>query len=509
AGISAPAILRAVGVFFRYFLFSWGGGAGVRARDGFVIWTRLAPDPMEPHGGMPLINIPVEWEVAEDSGFRTIAAKGTELARPELGHSVHVEVAGLKPDRPYYYRFTAGGERSLRGRARTLPLPGTPTDALKFGVCGCQHYESGFYGAYRHLAREELAFVYHYGDFIYEYQQDYIFPDGLPVRPVRKYALRGLQDLGDFRTAYTQTLLDIDMQAARSVHAFISSFDDHEIRNDWVSTYDDWKMDFDGNDPDAPPPEIFMLRRQAAFQAWYEHMPVRKALLPRGGFIAANRELRYGDLMSMQILDTRQYRDNQPCGDGFKPTCPEVFAKEAQVLGKAQEDWLAKNLAKGGAEWNAIAQQVTMMSLDRRRKEDEPKKIVNLDSWAGYEAPRERILSRLGGLKNAVVLTGDEHQNFCGDLVLKDKVVGAEFVGTSITSGGDGSDLRKGTDVFLKLNPELKFANDQRGYMVCEVGREAWQTHFMVVDKVTVPLGTLSKRATGVVEKDVAGIRMA
>lgn len=509
AGLSAPAILRAEAGFFRDFPFSLGVAAGDPASDGFVIWTRLAPDPMEPHGGMPLVNVPVEWEVAEDSGFRTTVAKGTELARPELGHSVHVEVAGLKPDRPYYYRFTAGGERSLRGRARTLPLPGTRTDALKFGVCGCQHYESGFYGAYRHLAREELAFVYHYGDFIYEYQQDYLFPDGLPVRPVRKYALRGLQDLGDFRTAYTQTLLDIDMQAARSVHAFISSFDDHEIRNDWVSVYDDWKMDLDVNDPDAPPPEVFMLRRQAAFQAWYEHMPVRKALLPRGGFIAANRELRYGDLMSMQILDTRQYRDNQPCGDGFKPTCPEVFAKEAQVLGKAQEYWLAKNLAKGGAEWNAIAQQVTMMSLDRRRKEDEPKKIVNLDSWAGYEAPRERILSRLGGLKNAVVLTGDEHQNFCGDLVLKDKVVGAEFVGTSITSGGDGSDLRKGTDVFLKLNPELKFANDLRGYMVCEVGREAWQTHFMVVDKVTVPLGTLSKRATGVVEKDVAGIKMA
>ena len=179
------------------------------------------------------------------------------------------------------------------------------------------------------------------------------------------------------------------------------------------------------------------------------------------------------------------------------------------MLGKAQEDWLAKNLGKGGATWNAIAQQVTMMALDRRRREDEPKKILNLDSWPGYEAPRERILSRFAGLKNCVVLTGDEHQNFCGDLVLKDKVVGAEFVGTSISSGGDGSDLRKGTDVFLKLNPELKFANDQRGYVVCDVNREAWQTHFMVVDKVTTPTNTLSKRATGVVENGVAGIRMA
>lgn len=509
AGLAAPAILRAEGGIFRDFPFSLGVAAGDPSSDGFVIWTRLAPEPMEPHGGMPLAPVAVDWEVASDTGFRDVVAKGTELARPELAHSVHVEVAGLQPGRPYYYRFTAGGERSLRGRARTLPKVGAPTDALKFGVCGCQHFESGFFGAYRHLAREDLAFVYHYGDFIYEYSQDYLFDDGLPSRPVRKNAFRNLIDLGDFRTAYAQQLGDIDLQAARSVHAFLSSFDDHEIRNDWVSDIDNWKMGLDGNDPDAPPPEVFMLKKQAAMQSWYEHMPVRRSMLPRGGMVALNRELRYGDLMSMQLLDTRQYRGDQPCEDGFKPACPGVSDKNAQVLGRAQEEWLNHNLGEGGATWNTLAQQVTMMSLDRRRKPDEPEKILNLDSWAGYEAPRERILSRLAGLKNVVVLTGDEHQNFCGDLVLRDKVVGAEFVGTSISSGGDGSDKRNGTDEFLKLNPELKFANDQRGYLVCDVNREAWQTHFMVVDKVTAPVNTLSKRATGVVESDHAGITMA
>ena len=509
AGLAAPAILRAEGGIFREFPFSLGVAAGDPASDGFVIWTRLAPEPMERHGGMPLANFPVDWEVASDGGFRDVVAKGTALARPELGHSVHVEVAGLEPDRPYYYRFTAGGERSLRGRARTLPRVGAPTEALKFGVCGCQHFESGFFGAYRHLAREDLAFVYHYGDFIYEYSQDYLFDAGLPTRPVRKHAFRNLIDLGDFRLAYAQQLGDIDLQAARCTHAFLSSFDDHEIRNDWVSDIDNWKLGLDGNDPDAPPPEVFMLKKQAAMQAWYEHMPVRRSMLPRGGMVALNRELRYGDLMSMQLLDTRQYRSDQPCEDGFKPACPGVYDKKAEVLGKAQEDWLNRNLGEGGATWNTLAQQVTMMSLDRRRRPDEPKKILNLDSWAGYEAPRERMLSRLGDLKNVVVLTGDEHQNFCGDLILKDKVVGAEFVATSISSGGDGSDRRNGTDMFLGQNPELKFANDQRGYIVCEVGREAWQTHFMVVDKVTTPVNSLSKRATGVVENGVAGIKMA
>ncbi|HMP46904.1 MAG TPA: alkaline phosphatase D family protein, partial [Sphingopyxis sp.] len=508
AGIGAPAIVRGQSLF-RAYPFGLGVAAGDPASDGFVIWTRIAPEPMERHGGMPPGNVPVDWEVATDSGFRDVAAKGTELARPELAHSVHVEVTRLLPDRPYYYRFIVGGERSLRGRARTLPAPGARTDRLKFGVAGCQHYEAGFYGAYRHLAREELAFVYHYGDFIYEYQQNYIYPDGLPLRPVRQYAQRALFDVNDFRTAYAQTLMDVDQQAARATHAFLSSFDDHEIRNDWVSHYDNWKLDLPGHDPDAAPPEVFMLKKQAAMQAWYEHMPVRRALLPRGGMVALNREFRYGDLAAIQLLDTRQYRDDQPCEDGFKPACAQVFAKDAQVLGKAQEDWLNRNLAKGGATWNALAQQVTMMSLDRRRRPDEPEKIVNLDSWAGYEAPRERILSRLAGLKNCVVLTGDEHQNFCGDLVLRDKVVGAEIVATSLSSGGDGNDKRAGTDEWLKLNPELKFANDQRGYVVCEVDREAWQAHFMVVDKVTTPVNSLSKRATGVIENGVAGIGMA
>src|SRR3546814_230084 len=226
---------------------------------------------------MPLAPVPVDWEVASDGGFRDVVAKGTELAHPELGHSVHVEVAGLKADRPYYYRFTAAGERSLRGRARTLPAVGASIDALKFGVCGCQHFESGYFGAYRHLAREELAFVYHYGDFIYEYSQDYLFRDGLPSRPVRRNAFRNLIDLSDFRTAYSQQLDDVDLQAARCSHAFLSSFDDHEIRNDWVSDRDNWKLGLDAEDPAAPPPQVFLLKKTAGKHTWEETIPWRPA----------------------------------------------------------------------------------------------------------------------------------------------------------------------------------------------------------------------------------------
>lgn len=506
-GLAAPGILKAQG-FLRDYPFQLGVAAGDPASDGFVIWTRLAPEPLALHGGMPRVNVPVDWEVASDGAFRNIVAKGTELARPELAHSVHVELSGLQPNRPYYYRFIAAGERSLRGRARTLPAIGSRVDALKFGVAGCQHYEAGYFGAYRHMAKEDLAFIYHYGDFIYEYSSDYTYVDGLPARPVRKHAFRSLHDVNEFRLAYAQQLTDVDLQAARSVHAFLSSFDDHEIINDWVGLTANWKMGLETNDPDAASPEVFALKKQAAMQAWYEHMPVRRSLLPRNGMVALHREFRVGDLLSMQLLDTRQYRDDQPCQDGFKPACPDVYAKNAQVLGQQQEAWLAEKMKQGGQIWNSLAQQVTMMSLDRRRFPDEKEKILNLDSWAAYEAPRERMLQRMAGLDNCVVLTGDEHQAFCGDLVLKDKVVGAEFVATSISSGGDGSDKRNGTDQWLARNPELKFANDQRGYMVCDINREAWQTHYHVVDKVTTPTNNLSTRATALVDRDLTGIKM-
>lgn len=503
----APAILRARTVW-RDYPFALGVASGDPASDGFVIWTKLAPRPLEPHGGMPLAAMEVAWEVAEDSGFRTIAASGTAIARPELGHSVHVEVSGLRSDRPYFYRFTAGGEQSLRGRGRTLPVAGGSPAAVRFGVAGCNNFEDGYFGAFRHLAAEpDLAFVYHYGDMIYEYRQDYEFIGGLPTAPVRQHAYRNLIDVADYRMAYGQVLGDVDAQAARSAHVFLSSFDDHEINNNWVSDVDNWTL-ANGADPNAPPAEVFALRKAAALQAWYEHSPVRRALMPRGGVVALNRELRYGDLLSMQLLDTRSFRSDQACGDGFAVPCADVGAAGRQVLGREQEAWLARNL-DNRAQWYAMAQQIMMMSLDRRRRADEAERIVNLDSWAGYEAPRQRMLDRLAGVGNAIVLTGDEHQNFAGMLTQRDRVVGHEFVATSISSGGDGSDLRPGSDVMLANNPEVKFINDQRGYLVCDVSRDAWQTRYRVVDRVTMPSNSLSTRATATVAHGETGLTIS
>lgn len=498
--VAAPALLRAQGLW-RHYPFSLGIASGDPAPDGFVIWTRVAPEPLEPNGGVGSGTIPVAWEVSSDERFATIVAKGEAVARPELAHSVHVEVAGLRPDRPYFYRFEVGGERSIRGSARTLPLAGSAPRQLRFGVAGCQNYEDGYYTAYRYLAGEELAFVFHYGDYIYEYRGDPLRPgDGGVLTPVREHAGDTVYSIDDYRRRYAQYKTDADLQRAHAAHAFFMTFDDHEVQNNWAGDTDE----------NGTPPEIFRTRRAQAFQAWYEHMPVRRPQFPNGSAIQGYRAARFGNLAQFDFLDTRQFRTDQPCGDNFKPMCPGVTSPTARMISAEEEDWLARNLQRRDARWNVVAQQVMMMSLDRRRRPDEaPSKIFNMDSWAGYEVPRERLLARMRGLDNVIVLTGDEHQNFAGILTDRDKPVAVEFVSTSISSGGDGQDLRPGSDTILANNPQLKFINDQRGYLTCELTPDEWRTNFMVLDRVRSPGGTLSKRATFAIARGEPALRPA
>ena len=484
--LTAPAILRAQ-MLFRAFPFTLGVASGDPAPDGFVIWTRLAPEPTDPHGGMPMQPVPLQWEVASDDRFKTIVRSGDAVARPELGHSVHVEIDGLMPGRQYWYRFHIGRETSITGRARTTPALSAQPTQLRIGVAGCQNYEQGLFTAYRHLSGEDVDFVYHYGDYIYEGRSRPQATDrtGLPIAIVRKHDAQEPFSLDDYRRRYAQYKLDPDLQAAHASAPFVAVFDDHEVDNNWAGDHDE----------EGAPPEAFRLRRAAAFQAWYEHLPVRRGALPAGDAITINRILRWGDLLQGHFLDTRQFRTPQPCGDGFRTTCPEVNSPDASFIGTAQERWLAAALAKRDRRWNLLAQQVMMMDLDRRTG-DEPAPIYNLDSWAGYAQPRRRVLETTRGLGNVVVLTGDEHQNYAGLLSVDDKPVAVEFVGTSVSSGGDGQDVRPGIDRMLARNPNLRFNNDQRGYLVCTVGRDTWQTDFMVVDQVSAPGGKRSKRAS-------------
>lgn len=477
--IGAPAILRAQQLFSAY-PFRLGVAAGDPAPDGFVIWTRLAPDPLAEHGGMPMAPLDVDWQVARDPAMRDVVAKGVAVARPEFGHAVHVEVAGLEPARPYWYRFMIGRERSARGTARTLPRVGASMDRLRFAVAGCQNYQDGFFTAYRHLAAEEHDFVFHYGDYIYEGRSSPVSfgYDGLQRRFVRAHEGQLLFGLDDYRRRYAQYKLDPDLQAAHAASAWFATFDDHEVENNWVGL----------QDQEGSPPEAFALRRAMALQAWYEHLPVRRASLPGVAGITAYRRAKVGNLLDLHLLDTRTFRSDQPCDDGFKPVCAGVRSAEAQVIGETQERWLQANLSERRARWNAIAQQVMVMPLDRRTG-DEPQPIRNMDSWGAYDAPRERLLRQLTG-HNAVVLTGDEHQTFAGQLRTRSgtgDAVAVELVTTSISSGGDGVDRRAGADSLMAHNPYLKFTGDRRGYSICDVTPERWETQFRVVRSVSTP----------------------
>jgi alkaline phosphatase D len=487
---------------FRDHPFSLGVASGDPLPDSVVLWTRLAPAPLA-GGGMPMAAVEVGWELAGDPAFQNVLRRGTALARPEVGHSVHVEVGGLEPGRDHFYRFIAGGETSAVGRTRTAPAAGSPVPTLRLGVCGCQAYQDGWYTAYRHLADESLDLVFHYGDYIYEYWDvNRPVPPGRPLPdPADRHETFTLVD---YRNRYALYKLDADLQAAHASAPFLASFDDHEVVDNWAGE----------NDKGHTPPELFLLRRQAAFQAWYEHMPVRRAQLPRGPDMRAHRRVAWGALADIAILDTRQYRTDQPCDDTPGPRCPAEWDPDATITGSEQARWIEEGLARSGASWNVLAQQVMMAQLDR--SPDPARPLIGPDKWDGYLASRGRLMDFIAerDVRGLIVLSGDIHSNWVADLKRDfdrpgGPVLGSEFVTTSISSEGDGSDTKPEMDAILARNPHVRFFNGQRGYLSCTVTPERWRADFRVVAKISTPDAAVATRASWVVERGEPGAKKA
>lgn len=474
--------------------FSLGVAAGDPAPDGFVIWTRLAPRPLDPDGGMGAEPVAVDWEVAEDEGFARIARTGRATARPEQAHAVHVEVEGLRPRRPYWYRFRVeGADYSRVGTARTAPAAGDASGRLRLASAGCQKFEVGYYAAWAHLAREgELDAVFHYGDYIYEGRQG---PAGEDFRLAARAAVGPeAKTLAAYRARYALYKTDPQLQAAHAAAAFICSYDDHEVENNWVS-------DFDTH---GSATAALNLRRAAAMQAWYEHMPVRAAQRPRGPAVQMFRRIDFGDLARMHVLDTRQYRTNQRCEDDEDSFC-RVDGGNETVLGATQERWLAGGLSRRPA-WNLIAQQIMVMPFDQRRAgADRP--VWPVDKWSGYPQARERLVRSIldKGLNNVVIASGDHHKHMVGNIPVRDEApdgpaAAVEFLATSITSGGSGSASNTAFERLRRYNPNLQLYNNQRGYQVFDVTAGLWTTELKVVDQVERPDAALSTLARFVVD---------
>ena len=472
--------------------FTLGVASGDPAPDSVVLWTRLAPEPLA-GGGMPRERVEVEWQVAEDEGMSRVVRNGRVTATPELGHSVHVEVRGLKPSRWYWYRFKTGAHVSRLGRTRTAPGERDEPGKLAFAFASCQHYETGYYTSYRHMVDEELDLIVHLGDYIYE---------GPPTAGrVRQHNGPEIVSLNDYRNRHALYRMDPDLQKAHALFPWIVTWDDHEVDNNYAS---------DLSEEGTPRPQ-FLERRANGYQAYYEHMPLRRSSLPRGSALQLYRRLPFGNLAEFSVLDTRQYRSDQPCGDGNKPQCPEALSESTTLLGNQQERWFFDGLGRSRARWNIVAQQIMMAKVDRRAGAEQ---AYALDQWSGYEHARNRVLRHLHERRpsNPIVLTGDIHSNWAADLKLdfadpKSPTVGAEFVGTSISSGGDGADTQAAVEAYLPENPHVRFYNNQRGYVRCVVTPERWQSDYRVLDFVAKQGSPIKTRASFVVENGRPGVQ--
>ena len=461
--------------------FTLGVASGDPDSEGFVLWTRLATEPLA-GGGLDEGEIDVGWEVASDEGFRQVVKAGTAVADARLAHSVHVEVSGLAPDRWYWYRFHAGDDGSPVGRARTMPLPGAEPGRLRFAFASCQHYETGYYTAYEHLAAEGPDLVFHLGDYIYE---------GASNPRVRAHQGGELESIGDYRNRYALYRTDRDLQNAHAACPWTVTWDDHEVDNNYAA---------DVSEQSGVRREAFLERRASAYQAYYEHMPLRAAQLPRGSSMQLYRSLDFGRLARFGVLDTRQYRSDQPCGDRTKPVCEGVSDPAATLLGDRQEEWLQGVLRSSSAAWNVLPQQIMVARVDRQPGEEVTR---SMDQWSGYDAARGRLLALLGerSVRNPVVLTGDIHSHWVNDL-LEDfddpasRVVATEFVGTSISSGGDGRPNTEYAEGVMRDNPFVRLHNAQRGYVSCDLTPELFTARYRVLDSVTrrgAPLETLAE----------------
>jgi alkaline phosphatase D len=474
--------------------FQLGVASGDPLPDGVVLWTRLAPIPLHPDpatpGGMTPEAVPVRWEIAGDELFRGVVLQGETLARPELAHTVHVEVGGLRPGRDYFYRFRVGGDVSVVGRTRTAPE--RTVREVRYGFVSCQMYEHGYFTAYRHLADEDLDVVLHLGDYIYEYGAD-----DHPVAPggdTRAHGQPLTTDLAGYRLRHAVYRTDPDLQAAHAAAPWIVTWDDHDVGDNYLDRGD---------------PAGFLNRRVAAYQAYYEHLPLRMSSVPQGPQMRVYRRLGYGDLMDLHVLDTRQYRNVPPVPGGATIVGPERDDPRRTILGDDQERWLADGLARSKARWQIIAQQVFFSP-----RLFPPGDEIQLDSWDGFPAGRDRLLATLREqrVRNPVVLTGDVHSNWAAELKADfgdpdSATLGAELVGTSISSGGNGSDRHSDTDLILAQNPHLKFFDNHRGYVRCAVTADHLRADYRVVPYVSRTGAPVLTRASFQIDADRPGLR--
>ena len=486
--------------------FKLGVASGDPLPNAVVLWTRLVNDPLNA-ASLPPLSVPVSWQVAADAHFSRVVRSGVAIASPKLAHSVHVDVRGLEPGRDYWYRFRAANQLSPVGRTRTAPAPWARTTALRLAAVNCQDWQNGYWPAYTGLATEDLDAVLHLGDYIYEYDPKSFFTDRLHTTP-QTPGLDQLRTLADYRARHAQYKTDPALQAAHAAFPWMVVWDDHEVENNYANLVDelgDAGARYQG-------PNVFAAQRAAAYQAYYEHMPLRRAINPGSPSYRLYRRFDFGTLARINLLDTRQYRTDQPAGiaSDFGTVAAGLGNASGTLTGSAQDQWLDAGLTGSNARWNVIAQQVMMSQIRFPNFLDAAHPlppIANLDQWDGYDPARTRLLKFLAARKvpNPVVLAGDIHSSWFSDLRinrddLTSKPVAVEFTATSISS-----DFPAAFDAPLKqanptLNPHVRyFDGSVHGYLRFDINRERWLTQARTVASIATrqsPVTTTASWAT-------------
>lgn len=477
--------------------FALGVASGDPSADGFVLWTRIAPEGADA-AFLPPQDFFVDWIVAEDEQLARVVRRGSAQASAEWAHSVHVEVEGLEPDRWYWYQFQCGGEASVIGRTRTLPAAGVVPGRLRLAVASCQHYEHGYFSAYRHMLADDLDLVVHVGDYIYEGSW------GPQLR--RHESAQGAETLAGYRNRHACYKSDPDLQRAHAAFPWLVTWDDHDVSNDYAGLVSNY----------GEPRAQFAARRAAAYRAYYEHMPLRARHRPEAGGMSLYRAFRFGDLATISVVDDRQYRAAHACAErganvgAGADACPQRWSPAQTMLGATQQRWLERNLAGSDAHWNVVAQQTLIAPFVSRA--DDGSETVWTDGWDGYAGARAELLGFIARrrIPNVVTLGGDMHAFYAADLHAdvgdeRSPVVASEFVGTSISAQGDDY-AERARD--LPLNPHIRYFDSRwRGYLRCDVSPGLWRSDLRIVEDVAVADAPARTLASLYVESGRAGIQ--
>lgn len=497
-------------------VFPQSVASGDPTRSGAIVWTRLAPDRVVP--GEPL-----GLQVARDESFSDIVHEGTVPASaygPATDWTVRIDLDGtLTPDRHFYYRFVHAGVVTRTGRLHTLPAEGASVDRVRFAVLTCQNFQNGYFTALGHVAEEDVDFVVHLGDFIYEYngESSYngkTFPGRGIALPSGAPQMQSKEDLSHVWQTYRS---DRHLKMMLERHTLIATWDDHEVTNDRYFSYEEGRFYGDegfGLNSDAEACDRFF--RDAA-KAYFDWMPLRISIDPEAAdpldAIRLYRAFKFGDLVELFALDERWYR-SPPLAQGLGPSEHSIGALDPAnadpsrtMLGQAQKEWLFGGLRASPRRWKVLANQVQVGPLAATLPGTSV--YLNMDAWDGYDAERKALASVLGEVRGGVVLTGDLHTFMVG-YVMRDhnapaprlypgNLVAVEFMTPGVTSAGLGEIVEQETGVgpfpgcdeaheavVLAGNPHMLHFNSYRhGYSIVEFTRAAARYSGYVVDKST------------------------